>query len=180
MENTHNKHDHNKEDKLQEANEVILSKQEYEKLKEQADKASEYWDRILRLQADFDNTRKRLDREKQDFYKFANEGIIVELLNILDDLERTLELAQTKHQDLPTFLKGVEMILAHLYDLLKEHGVRPVESVGKSFDPNYHEALMQVEDGKVAEHTILEELQKGYTMNDRVIRTAKVKVSKKI
>ena len=180
MENTHNKHDHNKEDKLQEANEVILSKQEYEKLKEQADKASEYWDRILRLQADFDNTRKRLDREKQDFYKFANEGIIVELLNILDDLERTLELAQTKHQDLPTFLKGVEMILAHLYDLLKGHGVRPVESVGKSFDPNYHEALMQVEDGKVAEHTILEELQKGYTMNDRVIRTAKVKVSKKI
>ena len=158
---------------------VSLKESEFLKLKEEADKAKVYWDRLLRLQADFDNTRKRLDREKQDFVKFANEGIILELLNILDDLERTLELAESKHQDLPAFLKGVEMILSHLYEMLKEYGIKPIEAQGKLFDPNYHEALMQAENKDVPEHTILEELQKGYLLNDRVIRTAKVKVSKK-
>ncbi len=158
---------------------VSLKESEFLKLKEEADKAKVYWDRLLRLQADFDNTRKRLDREKQDFVKFANEGIILELLNILDDLERTLELAESKHQDLPAFLKGVEMILSHLYEMLKEYGIKPIEAQGKLFDPNYHEALRQAENKDVPEHTILEELQKGYLLNDRVIRTAKVKVSKK-
>jgi len=167
------------EGEKQEEKIVSLKEVEYLKLQEEANKAKEYWDRILRLQADFENTRKRLEKEKQDFLKFANEGIIQELLNVLDDLERTLELAQTKHQDLPAFLKGVEMILAHLYELLKDNGVRPIEAQGKIFDPNLHEALMQVENKDVREHTILEELQKGYLLNDRVIRTAKVKVSKK-
>ena len=158
---------------------VTLKEAEYLKLKEEADKAKEYWDKILRLQADFDNTRKRLEREKNDFVKFANEGIILELLNILDDLERTVELAQSKHQDLSAFLKGVEMILAHLYDMLKEYGVKPIEAQGKLFDPHYHEALIQIENKDMPEHTNIEELQKGYLLNDRVIRTAKVKVTKK-
>lgn len=158
---------------------VSLKESEYLKLKEEAAKASEYWDRLLRLQADFDNTRKRLDKEKQDFVKFANEELILELLNVLDDLERTVGLAQTQHQDLSAFLKGVEMILAHLYEMLKEYGVRPIEAEGKIFDPHLHEALMQIEDKNLPEHTIVEELQKGYTLNDRVIRTTKVKVSKK-
>ena len=158
---------------------VSLKESEYSKLKEEADKAKVYWDRLLRLQADFDNTRKRLEKEKQDFVKFANEGMILELLNVLDDLERTVDLAQSKHQDLPAFLKGVEMILAHLYEMLKEYGVKPIEAQGKLFDPHYHEALMQAENKDVPEHTIVEELQKGYLLNDRVIRTAKVKVSKR-
>ncbi len=158
---------------------ISLKESEYLKLKEEADKAKESWDRLLRLQADFENTRKRIEKEKQDFVKFANEEIIVELLNVLDDLERTVDLAQSKHQDLAAFLKGVEMILAHLYEMLKEHGVRPVDAEGKIFDPHFHEALMQAENKDVPEHTVLEELQKGYLLNDRVIRTAKVKVSKK-
>ena len=94
---------------------ITLKESEYLELKEEAEKAKEYWDKILRLQADFDNMRKRLEREKQDFIKFANEGIILELLNVLDDLERTVGLAESQHQDLSSFLKGVEMILAHLY-----------------------------------------------------------------
>jgi molecular chaperone GrpE len=159
---------------------VSVKESEYTKLQEEAQKAQEYWDRLLRLQADFDNTRKRIEREKQDFVKFANEGIISELLNILDDLERTVELAQSKHQDLPAFLKGVGMILAHLYEMLKVYGVKPIEAEGKLFDPHLHEALMQVENKDIPEHTVVEELQKGYLLNDRVIRTAKVKVSKKI
>lgn len=158
---------------------VSLKESEYLNLKEEADRAKEYQDKILRLQADFENTRKRLEREKQDFVKFANEGIILELLNILDDLERAVNLAESKHEDLTSFLKGVEMILAHLYEMLKENGVKPIEAKGKIFDPHCHEALMQVEDKDLPENTVAEELQKGYLLNDRVIRTTKVKVSKK-
>lgn len=158
---------------------ITLTQDEFLKLKEQAESAGEARDKLLRLQADFENTRKRLERDKQDFAKFANEGIIVELLNILDDLERAVNLAESKDQDLSVFLKGVEMILAHLYEMLKEHGVEPIEAEGKIFDPHYHEALMQVENKDIPEHTVVEELQKGYLLNDRVIRTAKVKVAKK-
>lgn len=169
----------NKKLKDEKADKMIsLKESEYIKLKEDANKANEYWDKLLRLQADFENTRKRLEKDKQEFCKFANEGLITELLNILDDLERTLELAQSKHQDLSAFLKGVEMILAHLYEMLKDYGVKPIEAEGKLFDPHYHEALMQVENKELPEHTIVEELQKGYLLNDRVIRTTKVKVSK--
>ncbi|MCM8791787.1 MAG: nucleotide exchange factor GrpE [Candidatus Omnitrophica bacterium] len=173
-----NNQDIKEKEKLEEET-VSLKMTEYLKLKEEASKASEYWDRILRLQADFENTRKRLEREKQEFIKFANEGLILELLNIVDDLERTLELAQTGHQDFSAFLKGVEMILAHFYDMLKQHGLKPIEAKGKLFDPHYHEALLQVEDATLADNTVVEELQKGYLLNDRVLRTAKVKVSKK-
>jgi len=159
--------------------EVVIKEAELLKLQQEAAKAAEYWDRLLRQQAEFENIRKRMEREKHDFLKFANEGIISELLDVLDDLERTVGLAENKCQDVSTFLKGVEMILAHLYELLKRHGVKPLEAGGKQFDPHYHEALMQAEDADVPEHTVLEELQKGYLLNDRVLRTAKVKVSKK-
>jgi len=159
---------------------VTLKESEYLSLKEAADKAKGLSEQCLRLQADFENTRKRLEREKQDFIKFANEGIILELLNVLDDLERSISLAETHKEDLPAFLKGVEMILAHLYEMLKEYGLKPIEAEGKIFDPHYHEALLQVEDKELPEHTVVEELQRGYLLNERVIRTAKVKVSKKI
>jgi len=159
--------------------EITLKESEYLKLKADAEKAAEFADKILRLQADFENTRKRMDRDKQEFVKFANEGIILELLNILDDLERTVNLAETHKENSEVFLKGIEMILAHLYEMLKEYGVKAIESEGKIFDPNCHEALMQVANQDLPEHTIVEELQKGYKLNDRVIRTAKVKVSKK-
>lgn len=176
----HKKHtEEKKEEKKEEGKMISVLESEYLKLTEDAAKADEHWDRILRLQADFDNTRKRLDKEKQEFFKYANEGMIVELLNVLDDLERAVNLTESKHQDLPAFLKGVEMILAHLYEMLKENGVKPIEAQGKIFDPHLHEALMQVEDAEKPEHTVIEELQKGYMLNDRVIRTAKVKVSKK-
>lgn len=156
---------------------ITIAQDEYDKLLEEAAKNKEYQDRYLRLQADFENARKRLEKQCQDFSKYATEGIILELLNILDDLERAAQLAENKGANLDTFLKGVEMILAHLYEMLKEHGVKPIEVMEKPFDPATSEALMQVE-ADVPEHTVIEELQKGYYLNDRVIRTAKVKVSK--
>jgi molecular chaperone GrpE len=163
-----------KEDKV-----ITLKQTEYLGLLEDAKKGKDGWDKMLRNQADLENTRKRLDREKQEFVKFANEGLIFDLLNVLDDLERTVDLAESSKEDLIAFLKGVEMILAHLYEMLKNHGVKPIEAEGKIFDPNFHEALMQVENEELPEHTIIEVLQKGYLIHGRVLRTAKVKVSKK-
>lgn len=163
---------------------VTLNEAEYLELKAEVEKAKESQDKLLRLSADFDNSRKRLEKDKQEFIKYANQGMLLELLNVLDDLERTINLAEDKaagsHEDLNAFLKGIEMILAHLYDMLKQHGVKPIEAEGKVFDPRYHEALMQVENKDLPEHMIVEVLQKGYLMHERVIRTAKVKVSKKI
>lgn len=158
---------------------VTLKEGEYLALLEEVKKGKDSWDKMLRNQADLENTRKRLDREKQEFVKFANEGLILDLLNVLDDLERTVDLAETGKEDLSAFVKGVEMILAHLYEMLKNHGVKPIEAEGKIFDPNFHEALMQVENKELPEHTIIEVLQKGYLIHGRVLRTAKVKVSKK-
>ncbi len=170
-EDTHNQ---KKEEKV-----VTLKEGEYLALLEEVKKGKDGYDKMLRNQADLENTRKRLDREKQEFVKFANEGLILDLLNVLDDLERTVDLAQTGKEDLSAFVKGVEMILAHLYEMLKNHGVKPIEAEGKIFDPNFHEALMQVENKELPEHTIIEVLQKGYLIHGRILRTAKVKVSKK-
>ena len=168
------KHNQEKEEKL-----VTLKQAEYLGLLEEVKKGKDGWDKMLRNQADLENTRKRLDREKQEFVKFANEGLIFDLLNVLDDLERTVDLAESSKEDIAAFLKGIEMILAHLYEMLKNHGVKPIEAEGKIFDPNFHEALMQVENKELPEHTIIEVLQKGYLIHGRVLRTAKVKVSKK-
>jgi len=177
MDETKKDHKDNKEN--QELDAVTLKASEFNELKEAAEKSKDIQDKLLRSQADFENMRKRLEKDKQEFIKYANEGILLELLNVLDDLERTINLAEDKHEDLNAFVKGVEMILAHLYDMLKQYGVKPIEAEGKVFNPHYHEALMQVENKDLPEHTIVEVLQKGYLMHERVIRTAKVKVSKK-
>ncbi len=173
-----NKQEHQKNQEKEEKI-ITLKQAEYLGLLEEVKKGKDGWDKMLRNQADLENTRKRLDREKQEFVKFANEGLIFDLLNVLDDLERTVDLAESSKEDLSGFLKGIEMILAHLYEMLKNHGVKPIEAEGKIFDPNFHEALMQVENKELPEHTIIEVLQKGYLIHGRVLRTAKVKVTKK-
>lgn len=171
----------NKQEEKQDQKEemVQIKESELKKLREDAAKANEYWERILRLQAEFDNAKKRMEKEKFEFTKYANEDIILELLGILDDLERSIEAAQTKHEDPQAFLKGIEMILAHLYEMLKKKGIKPIEAKGKKFDPHLHEALMQEESDKFDEDAVMEEFQKGYTLEDRVIRTSKVKVATK-
>ena len=165
---------------LNEGETVVLSRKEYEELQAQADKAKESWDRMLRQQADFENIRKRMERDKQEFQKYACEDVIVDLLSILDDLERSVEAAEKGQENSDAFLKGIEMILAHLYDLLKERGVTPLGAKGEKFDPHKHEALMQTETTEHEDGQVIEELQKGYMFGDKVIRTAKVRVAKKI
>ncbi|HDZ77489.1 MAG TPA: nucleotide exchange factor GrpE [Candidatus Omnitrophica bacterium] len=158
---------------------VTIARSEYDSLKQDRDKASQHWNRLVNAQAEFENVTKRMEREKQDFVKFANESLIFDLLTILDDLERSLELTQQKEEKTPGFLKGIELILGHLYEMLKKRGLSPIEAEGKSFDPEYHEALLHIDTNDLPEHTIVEELQRGYLLNGKVLRTAKVKISKK-
>jgi len=173
-----------KEKKQKGSSQVLQNKKSHlenliKELDDSKSKLQDYSDRYLRLQAEFDNAKKRMQRQQQEFIKYANEEIILESLGILDDLERSVEAREAKHEDPEAFLKGIEMILSHLYEMLKKHNVRPIEAKGKPFDPALHEALMQVERDDHPENTVVEELQKGYLLGDRVIRTTKVKVSKK-
>ena len=184
MENKKNNESHKKNNRDPETCEcsektIEVNEAEFNRLKEEAGKAKENWDKYLRLQADFENTRKRWERDRSELLRYANDDLLCSLLNITDDLERSLELSQDKHEDFTAFMKGVEMILAHIHDLMKKNGVSGINASGKIFDPNFHEALMQVESNDWPENTVIEELQKGYLLNGKVLRTAKVKVSKK-
>lgn len=154
---------------------ITGERSELDKCKEEL---AQYKDRYLRLYAEFDNARKRMEREKQEFVKYANEGLIVEFLTILDDLQRSVEAAMSRQDDYKAFLKGIEMVMAHIHDMLKRYDVKAMDVKGKKFDPHCHEVLMQEEKDDIEEGTILEEFQRGYYLGDRVIRTAKVKVAK--
>lgn len=160
--------------------EILLAQKDIDDLRAQAAKAGENWDRYLRLQAEFDNVRKRLEKEKAEFQKYAEENLIADFLGILDDLERSVEAAENRQENFEAFLKGIEMILAHLYEILKKRGVVAIPAKGKKFNPLEHEALLQTESAEHADEEVLEEFQKGYRIGDRVIRTAKVRVAKKI
>lgn len=143
------------------------------------EESARYKDQYIRLYAEFENARKRMERERQEFIKYANEGLITEFLSILDNLERSVEAAQARHEDYEAFLKGVQMIMAQIHEMLRKNDVKPIEAKGLMFDPHRHEVLMQEETDGHEEGTVLDEFQKGYTLGDRVIRTSKVKVAKK-
>ena len=161
-----------KEKKDQAPEEIIEEEPKADPLKEAQEKADQYLDMARRLQADFDNYRKRVQRENEEFKKYASAGIVTDLLTIVDDLDRALEHAK-EDDDLVVGIKGVR---ANLMKILENNGLQEIPADGK-FDPNYHEALCTVEgeeDGQVAEV-----FQKGYTLNGKVIRFTKVKVTKK-
>lgn len=134
---------------------------------------AELTDTLQRLQAEFDNYKKRIDREKKEFMLFANRELIKNVLPILDNLTLALQ-----HQgNFEEFQKGVVMIHTQLSEILREQGLEPIETKGKPFDPHVHEALLQIESTEPS-GTVLEELQKGYILVGTVLRPAKVKVSK--
>ena len=143
------------------------------------EEAEKYKDQYVRLYAEFENARKRMDREKQEFIRYANEGIIVEFLSILDDLQRSVDVAKEKHEDYEAFVKGIEMVMAQIHSMLKKNDVKPIEVEGVMFDPHRHEVLMQEEREDFDDGAVIEEFQKGYCLGERVVRTAKVKVAKK-
>ena len=151
-----------------------IKESEYQKVVQEA---ADYKDKWMRLYAEFENVRKRTEREKTEFVKYANEGLVVDFLNILDDLERSILAANDRHEDYDAFLKGVEMVMAHIYEMLKKHQVKPMEVEGKLFDPHCHEILMQEETNEHDDGSVVEVFQKGYYLAEKVVRTAKVKVA---
>ncbi len=164
--------DKKQEDTSNDEVEIIEEVQEKDPVKEAQELADKYLDMARRLQADFDNYRKRTARENEEFRKFACAGIVTDLLNIVDDLDRALEHAK-EDDDLTVGIRGVR---ANLMKVLESNGLKEIPADGK-FDPNYHEALCTVEGEE--DDMVAEVLQKGYTLNGKVIRYTKVKVTRK-
>ena len=154
---------------------IQVSAAEYQKLLEEL---GSFKDKYLRLYAEFDNARKRFERDKDEFAKYAHAQVIVDVLGIVDDLERSFEAVKKKAADEDALHKGIDMVIGRMKDILKKYDVRPMESVGQPFDPHCHEPLMQVETNDYPDGTVVEEFQKGYTLGGRVVRTARVKVAK--
>lgn len=149
-----------------EADEVSLLKEELEA--EQ--------NKYLRLLADFDNFKRRNQKDKEIQQKFRSQSLLTDLLPVLDNFERALAV-ETKSEEAAAILKGVEMVQKSLIEAVQREGLEEVKAVGEPFDPNFHQAVMQDKDDSAEPGTVLQELQKGYTLKGRVLRPSMVKVN---
>ena len=138
----------------------------------------DYRNKLLYLQADFENYRKRVEREKAEFKATANEGLILDLLDVYENLERALEASKKGDAPASQMAKGLEMVYGQMKTVLGRYGLKPIDAVGKKFDPRIMEAMMQ-ELSDAEEDIVLDEFQRGYTLSSKVIRCSKVKVSKR-
>ncbi len=152
------------------------AKQEAKLTSEQL-KIQELTDTLQRLQADFENYKKRVDKETKEFITFANASLISKFLPMLDTLDVAIKNA-TKDNQHPQYVKGLELLHAQLMSVLRSEGLLPIICEGKKFDPHYHEVLLKEASGK-EDGTILEEFQKGYLLHKKILRHSKVKISGK-
>ncbi|MCC6728314.1 MAG: nucleotide exchange factor GrpE [Chthonomonadales bacterium] len=134
-------------------------------------------DRALRTQADFQNFRRRIDEQRAEQARFATRELLLGLLPIIDNFERALA-ASERTSNYEALVGGVSLTLRQLHDFLSRNGVAPIEAMGEEFDPNLHEAVMRVDDSDHPENSVVEELRRGYTMHDRVLRPSMVKVAR--
>ncbi|MFQ5918224.1 MAG: nucleotide exchange factor GrpE [Candidatus Binatia bacterium] len=148
-----------------------------QQLKAKELEAKQNHERFLRQLAELENFKKRTVREKEETIKYGNEGLIRDLLPILDNLERAVEHAQGGGNGKP-LLEGIEMILKSLLEVLQKHGVTQISAKGEPFDPQKHEAFAQVESEELEANTVVEELHKGYLQFDRLLRPSLVSVAK--
>lgn len=151
---------------------VALSKEEHQKLLEQAKELEAIRDKLLRSAADYDNARKRLAKEREEFIRFSQEKLLRDLLPILDNFERAL--AHAAEAD-PPVASGIQLIWKQLLDLLTVHGLKRFSSEGQLFDPHLHEAVDQAEE-EGPEGVVVKEIVPGYLLQDRVLRPAKVRI----
>ena len=135
----------------------------------------ELGDRLLRARAEFDNARRRAERERSDFLQFAAMDLVKEVLPVLDDFERALKVETADRN----YAKGVELIYQRLYDTLKKLGLEPIETAGRPFDPNLHQAVERVETDEAEDQAVLGEFQRGYNFKGKLLRPAMVKVAVK-
>ncbi len=141
------------------------------------EQAEDYYVRLQRLQAEFDNFRKRTQKEKEETLKYAAERVVEAMLPVLDNFERAVSSSQSS-QDFTAFSQGVEMILKQMVNALSKEGLTAIEAVGQPFDPKLHDAVLQVDSEEHPENTVVEELQKGYYLKEKVLRPSMVKVSR--
>ena len=163
-----------KEEVLKNVEEELLETKEIVQEKDKLSK--EYLGHLERLQADFENYKKRQEKKKKEFIEFANEELLNDLLSVVDNLERALD--STKNEKNAKAIKeGINNTLKEFYNILKKEGVMPMKSVGHRFDPYRHEAVMKTETDKHSEDIVTEEFQKGYYIKSKVLRPAMVKVA---
>lgn len=146
-------------------------------LEQERARSAEYLDNWRRAAADFSNFRKRSEKESGEMAKFANSVLIARLLPVLDDFDRAFHTVPEELRDL-TWVDGVQLISRKLRAVLEAEGLKAIDALGKPFDPNFHEAVIHEETDKAEEGTVTGELQKGYTLGDRVLRPTMVKVAK--
>jgi len=150
--------------------------QEVDNVAELQRQRDEYYDRLLRKTAEFDNYRKRIERERQAQAESAAADVLKELLPLVDDLERALKAESAEGTD--AYRRGVELILKRLEDILRRRGVRPIEALGLDFDPNYHQAVAYEPAENRRDGEVIEEFGRGYMLGDRLLRPSMVKVAK--
>src|SRR5262245_21835583 len=136
----------------------------------------DYHDRWLRKSAEFDNYRKRVERERREQADQAVTSLLLDVLRVVDDFDRALTVDAGETGG--AYRRGVELIHAKLHDLLRKHGVRPIDAIGTDFDPNLHQAVVHEESAGHRDGEVIEEMQKGYMIGDRLLRPAMVKVAK--
>ncbi|MHC4321373.1 MAG: nucleotide exchange factor GrpE [Planctomycetota bacterium] len=155
-----------------------LTKEEILELKKKAGERDTYLDQLLRTKAEFMNYQKRMVKENESTSQFAVQSLILDFLPELDNFDRALKLADNSN-DFDKFVEGIKLIEVQLFKVLGKYGVESIETVGKAFDPNLHEAVMEEENNEMPHHTIIDEFQRGFLLKERVIRPSKVKVSKR-
>ena len=152
--------------------------QEVDALKKERDGL---YDRLLRKQAELDNYKKRIDREKSEFMQFASADLMKELLNAIDSFDLALKNAKNAatKTDAQSMLRGFELIYKQLQDTLTRFGLKPIEAKGKTFDPHFHQAVSTQPTNEIEENTVIDEMRKGYLLNGRLLRPAMVSVAAK-
>lgn len=172
-ENTNDKAE-DKQDTPESHNETVVEAQESETKKEEPDFKAKYY----YIAAEMDNYRKRMEREKENLIKFGNERVLSDLIQVMDNFERIVEsLRPDQDEKIKNIVTGVDMVQKQFQDTLSKHGLSTVESIGKEFDPNFHEAMAQEYAEGVKPNHVIKEFQKGYTLNGRLLRAAKVVVA---
>lgn len=157
-----------------------LAPAQLEELKTKAAKADEYWDRLLRSAAEFDNFKKRAARERQDAIKYANESLLEKLVPVLDNFDMAISAANNPQGNTVESIRtGISMIYGQLKTLMLDAGLEEIDAANKPFDANWHEAVSQQESSDVPEGQVLQQLRKGYKLRDRLVRPATVVVAKK-
>lgn len=170
-----NSHKENDKPLLEET--VSIPKKEYEALKAKHDERDAYYDKYVRAHAEFENAKRRIEKDKNDYLKYANESFVIDLLPIVDSLEIS-EKHIKEAKDFKAVQEGVDMIHLQIQKFLKDIGLEKVKSVGEKFDPNIHDAVETVDAKDKEEGLIVEELKPGYTFNGRLLRPASVKIVK--